>query len=157
MKITLLLTGNTRESYIQLGVDDFRKRIERYMKFEIKTITGSKKKKVLQEEDIKREEAKKILPLCQQNIYTILLDEQGKEFNSVDFATFLNHCFTHQSRDIVFIIGGAYGVTKEVRQNVDHIISLSRMTFSHQLVRLVFTEQLYRALTIIHGEPYHHQ
>ena len=116
-----------------------------------------KNTKNLSEEQIKEEEGKRILKEIQTNQELILLDERGKNFTSVEFASFLTNHFNYNQRDIIFLIGGPYGFSDKVYERANAKMSLSKMTFSHQMVRMIFLEQLYRAATIMKGEPYHHE
>ncbi len=111
----------------------------------------------MREEEVKSAEADIILSQVTKDDIVVLLDERGKEIRSLDFASFMNQRFLSGMKGLVFIIGGAYGADQRIKNRADHILSLSRMTFPHQLVRLLFTEQLYRALTILRNEPYHHE
>ncbi len=155
MKITLLAIGKTNSSEIRNIVDDYSKRINRYIKFEAVYIENNQQK-FSDNEKQKTKEGELILKKLQSGDYLILLDERGKEFNSVQFAEQLNLLFNQSIKNICFVIGGAYGFSEEVYARSNTKISLSRMTFSHQIIRAIFTEQLYRAFTIINNEPYHH-
>jgi len=155
MKITLLAIGKTNSAEIRNIVDDYSKRITRYVKFEAVYIENSQQK-FSDNEKQKIKEGEHILKKLQAGDYLILLDERGKEYNSVQFAEQLNLFFNQSIKNICFVIGGAYGFSEEVYARSNTKISLSRMTFSHQIIRAIFTEQLYRAFTIINNEPYHH-
>ena len=155
MKITLLAIGKTNSSEISNIVDDYSKRINRYVKFEAVYIENSQQK-FSDNEKQKIKEGEHILKKLQAGDYLILLDERGKEYNSVQFAEQLSLFFNQSIKNICFVIGGAYGFSEEVYARSNAKISLSRMTFSHQIIRAIFTEQLYRAFTIINNEPYHH-
>jgi 23S rRNA (pseudouridine1915-N3)-methyltransferase len=155
MKITLLAIGKTNTAEIRNIVDDYSKRINRYVKFEAVYIENNQQK-FSDNEKQKTKEGELILKKLQSGDYLILLDERGKEFNSVQFAEQLNLLFNQSIKNICFVIGGAYGFSEEVYARSNAKISLSRMTFSHQIIRAIFTEQLYRAFTIINNEPYHH-
>jgi 23S rRNA (pseudouridine1915-N3)-methyltransferase len=155
MKITLLAIGKTNTAEIRNIVDDYSKRINRYIKFEPVYIENNQQK-FSDNEKQKTKEGELILKKLQSGDYLILLDERGKEFNSVQFAEQLNLLFNQSIKNICFVIGGAYGFSEEVYARSNAKISLSRMTFSHQIIRAIFTEQLYRAFTIINNEPYHH-
>lgn len=155
MKIKLLLTGKTAKNYISSGMEEYRKRIQRYIGFEISEIeTGKQAGNELM--IVKKTEFKAQLKNIDPGDYIILLDEKGKSLNSIEFSGFIQQKMNESRKCLVFIIGGAYGFTDEMFSKADYIISLSPLTFSHQIVRLVFMEQLYRAMTIIKGEPYHH-
>jgi len=155
MKITLLAIGKTNSAEIRNIVDDYSKRISRYVKFEAVYIENNQQK-FSDNEKQKIKEGEHILKKLQAGDYLILLDERGKEYNSVQFAEQLNLFFNQSIKNICFVIGGAYGFSEEVYARSNTKISLSRMTFSHQIIRAIFTEQLYRAFTIINNEPYHH-
>lgn len=155
MKITLLAIGKTNSAEIRNIFDDYAKRINRYTKFEAVYIDNHQQK-FSDNEKQKIKEGELILKKLQAGDYLILLDEKGKEFNSVQFAEQLNSLFNQSIKNIYFVIGGAYGFSDEVYLRSNAKISLSRMTFSHQIIRTIFAEQLYRAFTIINNEPYHH-
>lgn len=155
MKITLLAIGKTNSAEIRNIVDDYSKRINRCIKFEAVYIENNQQK-FSDNEKQKIKEGEHILKKLQAGDYLILLDERGKEYNSVQFAEQLNLLFNQSIKNICFVIGGAYGFSEEVYARSNAKISLSRMTFSHQIIRAIFTEQLYRAFTIINNEPYHH-
>ena len=135
---------------------DYTERIGHYMPFEVLTIPELKNTKSMPEEQQKEREGEQILKRLQATDTVVLLDEHGKERRSVEFATWLEKK-QHTARRLVFVIGGPYGFPPALYDRADEMISLSMMTFSHQIVRLVFLEQLYRACTIIRGEPYHHE
>ena len=156
MKITLLLSGKTDKSYLDEGIKIYSKRLIHYLNFEIKIIPELKKNKKLTFEQHKENEGKLILKQLKHNDYVILLDENGKEFSSEKFSKFIEKKMINSVGNIVFIVGGPYGFSKDVYEKSKEKIALSKMTFSHQMVRLIFVEQLYRAMSIIKGEPYHH-
>jgi len=156
MKVKLLVTGKTDESYIRNGLDEYEGRVRRYLSFETVEIPGLKKSVHLSKYEWKAKEAAKILPLLNSSDIVVLLDEKGKEMTSVEFSVFLNQKFSSGSKNLVFVVGGPYGFDDAVNKRADFKLSLSRMTFSHQMVRLFFLEQLYRALTILRNESYHH-
>ena len=157
MKISLLVIGKTDEGYLRNGLEIFTNRIPHYILFEMKVIPDIKNTKNLSEEQQKEKEGELILQQIQPSDELFLLDEHGKESSSVEFARFLEKKMISGIKRMVFVIGGPYGFSKSVYLRANGKISLSKMTFSHQMVRLIFTEQLYRALTILKGEPYHHQ
>lgn len=156
MKTELILVGKTNDKHFQAGIDDYVGRITHYMPFSITIIPELKNTKSLSEQQQKEREGEQILRLLQPSDHLVLLDERGKDFRSVEFADWLAHKQL-TARRLVFCIGGPYGFSQAVYNRANERISLSRMTFSHQMVRLVFTEQIYRACTIIKGEPYHHE
>ena len=156
MKTILLLVGKTQSKIFREGIDDYTKRIKHYMPFSITTIPELKNTKNITEEQQRQREGELILKEIQPADTVVLLDEHGSEFTSLQYAG----CLTQKqntARRLVFVIGGPYGFSQDVYARANEKISLSRMTFSHQMVRLIFTEQLYRACTIIKGEPYHHE
>lgn len=156
MKTELILVGKTNDKHFQAGIDEYAARIVHYMPFSITVIPELKNTKSLSEQQQKDREGELILQKLQPSDTLVLLDERGKEMRSVEYAEWLNRQQLN-SRRLVFVIGGPYGFSQAVYDRANAMISLSRMTFSHQMVRLVFTEQLYRACTIIKGEPYHHE
>ncbi len=157
MKITLIQTGKTTSDYILKGVDDYVSRIRRYTAFEIDTVPDLKNTRNMPPDEQKEREGKGIVRLLANDDYIITLDESGKSWSTIEFATNLQKIFMMTKKRVVFITGGPWGVADEVRQRSGMVLSLSRMTFSHQLVRLLFAEQLYRILTVINGDPYHHE
>lgn len=156
MKITLLCIGKTDEAYLSSGIEVYIKRLKHYIDFQIQIIPDIKNRKHLSEAQQKEKEAKLILKNVQSNDLLILLDEQGKHYTSVEFASFIENRMLNHTGNIVFLIGGPYGFDTSVYARGQQLLALSKMTFSHQMVRLFFTEQLYRAMTIIKHEPYHH-
>ena len=156
MKTILILVGKTQSKIFKLGIDDYVSRIEHYMPFSITIIPELKNTKSLSEDQQKQKEGELILKEIQPSDTVVLLDEHGADFRSVEYANWLKQK-QNTARRLVFIIGGPYGFSPDVYARANEKISLSRMTFSHQMVRLIFTEQLYRACTIIKGEPYHHE
>ena len=157
MKISLLTVGKTDIKWVSEGLGVYTSRLRHYLPFEVKEIPELKNVSALTKEQIKIQEGKLILKNLKDSDELILLDEKGKEFRSIEFASFLERKFQSSSRDIVFVIGGAYGFSQEVYDRSSSKIALSKMTFSHQMVRTIFVEQLYRACTIMKGESYHHE
>ena len=157
MKITLLTVGKTDKDWVKQGIDIYASRMKHYFPFTIVEIPELKNASSLSQEQIKTKEGELILKNIKPTDDVILLDERGKEFSSMEFAKTLQDKISYTGKDIVFVIGGAYGFAEAVRQRSNTKISLSRMTFSHQMVRAIFVEQLYRAFTIMKGEPYHHE
>ena len=156
MKTVLILVGKTTDKHFAAGIDDYASRISHYMPFEIVVIPELRNTKSLGEHQQKAAEGELILRQIQPSDTVVLLDEHGKERRSVEYARWLEQR-SMNARRLVFVIGGPYGFSPEVYQRADEKLSLSLMTFSHQMVRLIFTEQLYRACTIIKSEPYHHE
>jgi 23S rRNA (pseudouridine1915-N3)-methyltransferase len=157
MKIKLILVGKTEVEYLQSGVNDYRMRVTHYIPFEIIEIPALKNQVSLSSDVLKSKEAQSIEKFIRQGDVVILLDENGKEMRSVEFAAFLNKQFISGAKNLVFVVGGAFGFDESFKRKAAFLLSLSKMTFPHQLVRLFFTEQLYRALTILKGESYHHE
>jgi 23S rRNA (pseudouridine1915-N3)-methyltransferase len=157
MKVKVLAIGKTDELYLIEGMKDYETRIHRYLSLEIIEIPGLKNASHLGKQEWKAKEAAKILPCLTPGDIVILLDEKGKEMSSVEFASFLNQKFSSGSKNLVFVIGGPFGFDDRVKKKAHFHLSLSQMTFSHQMVRLFFLEQLYRALTILRNEAYHHE
>ena len=157
MKITLLTVGKTEDAYIKEGVDKFLKRLKHYIKFEVVELPELKNTKALSQEQQKAKEAELLFKNFTKTDYVMLLDEGGVEYTSVQFADMLNKKMISSVNNLVFIIGGPYGFDDTIYKRASDKLSLSRMTFSHQMVRLFFVEQVYRAFTILKNEPYHHQ
>ncbi len=156
MKICLLTVGKTDTGWVREGLETYSSRLGRYVRFSVKEIPELKNASSLSKAQVKDKEGSLILASIGPKDMVILLDEHGKEYTSVEFAKEVER-FTASGKNIVFVIGGAYGFSDEVYNRSDGKVSLSKMTFPHQMVRTVFTEQLYRAFTIIKGEPYHHE
>lgn len=157
MKISLITVGKTDISWVKAGLDMYQSRLVHYVPFSIVEIPELKNMSAFTKEQIKEKEGELIMKNIRPSDDVVLLDEHGKEYRSVTFAKMLEEKMSRSGRDIVFVIGGAYGFSGEVYSRADSRISLSQMTFSHQIVRTIFAEQLYRAFTIIKGEPYHHE
>jgi 23S rRNA (pseudouridine1915-N3)-methyltransferase len=157
MKIALLQIGKTSNKNIINGVADYSDRICKYIGFEIITVPDLKNTKSMPVLEQKSREGEKIYKLLTVDDYVILLDEKGEEFSTIGFSEKLKRIFMLPKKRVVFIIGGPFGFSGEVYKRADLRLSLSRMTFSHQLVRLLFAEQLYRILSVIKGDPYHHE
>jgi 23S rRNA (pseudouridine1915-N3)-methyltransferase len=157
MKTALLQTGKTTEAHISVAMDLYASRIRKYTVFDIITIPELKNTKNMPSPEQKSREGKKIIQSLNPDDYVILLDERGKEVRTIEFSELLKKVFMLPKKRIIFVIGGPWGFSEEVYSRADYKLSLSKMTFPHQLVRLLFLEQLYRAFTIIKGEPYHHE
>ena len=157
MKITLLTVGKTDKDWVRQGMDIYVSRMKHYFPFSVVEIPELKNVSSLSEDQIKTKEGELILRNLKSSDDVILLDEHGKEYTSVQLAGILQGKINYECKDIVFVIGGAYGFSDAVYARANSKISLSKMTFSHQMVRTIFTEQLYRAFTIMKGEPYHHE
>lgn len=153
----LLVVGKTSTRYIEEGINEYCRRLTRYTPFLIKVIADIKKNSSLTKAQQKQKEGEQILATLSTSDYVMLLDEHGKQYTSVEFASMLQTKMASGLKRLVFVVGGPYGFSEEVYQRSDAMISLSKMTFSHEMIRLFFTEQVYRALTILRGEPYHHE
>ncbi len=157
MKITLLVVGKTTDNNINKLIDNYLARLKFYTDFSIQVIPELKNSKNLRQDEQKEKEGELILKQVADADDVILLDEHGKEFTSVAFAEQINKRALSGRRKVYFVVGGPYGFSEKVYQRANSLISFSKMTFSHQMIRLFFVEQLYRAYTIIKGEPYHHE
>lgn len=157
MKVTLLVVGKTNDPHFIAGIEEYTKRIRHYLPFDIEVIPELKNTKSLSEEQQKEKEADLLLKAFQPGDYIVLLDEHGKEHRSLEFASWMEKRMAAGLKRTVFVVGGPYGFSPRIYQTAQEKISLSRMTFSHQMIRLIFTEQIYRAMTIINHEPYHHE
>ena len=157
MKTCLLVIGKTDASYIRAGIEEYEKRLKRYLPFEMKVLPDVKNAKNLSEGLQKEKEAEMILEQLQPTDWVIVLDEKGKHYTSMEFSDYLAQKMLAGIKRLVFVVGGPYGFAQSVYQRANEKISLSKMTFSHQMVRLIFVEQIYRAMTILKGEPYHHE
>ena len=156
MKVILLSVGKTDHLLLSQIIEDYRKRVNHYIPFEMKMVADPKNRKNLSEKEQKREEALLLLKTLQPSDYVVLLDDKGKQYRSAEFARYIEKKSHSVPRQLVFVVGGPYGFAPEMYDRAAETISLSKMTFTHQMVRLVFAEQLYRAMTIMHNEPYHH-
>jgi|SRR6056297_128428 len=156
MKVKLLMVGKTVQQFMSSGFENYQQRMVHYIPFESKVIPELKKTKNLSENQQKIKEGELIINQIQPADFVVLLDENGKELSSVGFARWMEKFMINGMKDVVFVVGGAYGFSEQVYKRCNFKMSLSKMTFSHQMVRLIFIEQLYRAMTIIKGEPYHH-
>ncbi|GEO07920.1 23S rRNA (pseudouridine(1915)-N(3))-methyltransferase RlmH [Segetibacter aerophilus] len=157
MKIQLWSVGKVHESYVKEGVEDFTKRISKYYPVEWKIVSPARQTTNSLEGDIKKNEAQTILTGLQKDDYLVLLDEKGKEINSPQVAAMIESRGNNSTKNLVFLIGGAFGVDEQVKARANFIWSLSPLVFPHQLVRLMLAEQVYRACTIIRNEKYHHE
>lgn len=157
MEIELLTIGKTNSSYLQTGIEDYCKRLRRYIPFSIRSLPDIKNTKKFTDAQQKEAEGRDILATLGASDLIILLDERGKQYSSLEFAEFLNRAMVSGKKRLIFVVGGPYGFSPAVYERADGKVSLSRMTFSHEMVRLFFTEQIFRAMTILRGEPYHHE
>ena len=156
MTITLLTVGKTDVNWVKEGLDVYTSRLGHYVPFSVVEIPELKKVKALSQQQIKEKEGALILKQLSAQDSLILLDERGPQYSSVEFARYLEKQLGSGARSLVCVVGGAYGFSESVYQRAQGMLSLSKMTFSHQMVRTIFAEQLYRAFTILKGEPYHH-
>lgn len=157
MKIELAVIGKTSIGYLKQGIDEYIKRLKHYVPFEIKYIDDIKNTKNISEDQQKRTEGAKILSLLDKSDFVVLLDEHGKEYTSMQYSSYIQKRMLSGAKKVVFVIGGSYGFSQEVYDRANDKISFSKMTFNHEMIRLIFMEQLYRAYTIINHEPYHHE
>ncbi len=157
MKITLAVIGKTNGKFLIDGIEEYSKRLSFYIPFNILYLPDVKNNKKLSEEQQKTLEGNTILNALENSDYVVLLDEHGKEFTSMEFSKYIEKKMSSVPKRLVFIVGGPYGFSQEVKNRANEKISLSKMTFSHEMIRLIFTEQLYRAMTIMNNEPYHHE
>lgn len=156
MKITLLVVGKTTDARLQTMIEDYQQRLKHYIPFDITVIPELRNAKALSEAQQKDQEGIEILRRITPSMDVILLDEHGREYRSIEYAQWIQKKMA-AGRDVTFIVGGPYGFSPAVYERANGKISLSKMTFSHQMIRLFFTEQIYRAMTILRGEPYHHE
>ena len=156
MKISLLVIGKTTDGRLVSLIDDYRQRLSHYVPFELVVIPDIKNAKALSQEQLKTQEGNEILRCLTPSADVWLLDEHGREFRSIEFADFLQKKMG-SGRDLILVIGGAYGFSPAVYERANGKLSLSQMTFSHQMIRLMAIEQIYRAMTILRNEPYHHE
>ena len=157
MRLTLLTVGRTDISWVRQGLDMYVGRLKHYISFDLVEIPELKNVSAFSQDQIKQKEGELILSKLKPADEVILLDEHGREFRSIEFSRFIEERMSRSGRDMVFVIGGAYGFSDAVYARANSKLSLSKMTYSHQLVRTIFAEQLYRAFTIMRGEPYHHE
>lgn len=156
MKVELWVIGKTAFPYLEDGIHLYTKRLQHYLPFELVVLPDVKQSKNLSKAQIKTREGELVLKKVESSDVLLLLDERGKQYSSEDFAQALEGFLQKSAKRLIFLVGGAYGFSDEVYKRADAMLSLSKMTFSHQMVRLFFVEQLYRALTILRNEPYHH-
>ncbi len=157
MKLILLLTGKTDQIWIRDGIAEYSRRISKYIRFESEVLPEVRNRGSRPAEWVKAKEAEKILSYCKKDDHVVILDEHGTCFSTLEFAEWLKRTTLLPAKRVLFVIGGAYGFDHSVAARADQMISLSRLTFSHQLVRLLFAEQLYRILSVNAGDPYHHE
>jgi 23S rRNA (pseudouridine1915-N3)-methyltransferase len=156
MKITLIVTGKTSEPWLAQGIAEYAGRLQHYTAFSVTELPGIRGASSMPMAKLQQEESRLLLKILEPFDRVVLLDERGAGMTSPEFAQFLQKAMNGGVRRMAFVVGGAYGFSDDLRAKGYQMISLSRMTFSHQMIRLFFTEQLYRAFTILKGEPYHH-
>ncbi len=157
MKTTLIVIGKTDAGYLAEAIDEYKSRLAHYIPFEMEVIPDVKNVKNLSEAQQKEKEGELILKSVQAGDYLVLLDDKGKEYTSMQFAAYMEKKMQTVPKRLVFVVGGPYGFSEAVYGAASEKISLSKMTFSHQMIRLIFIEQIYRAMTILNHEPYHHE
>ncbi len=157
MKITFLVVGKTTDKRLTSLIDDYAERVTHYTPFSMEVIPELKNTKALSAEQQKQREGELLQKQLRKGDYVVLLDEGGRDFRSMEFARYIERKLTTVAQRLVFIVGGPYGFSDDIYKLAAEKVSLSKMTFSHQMVRLFFVEQLYRAMTILRGEPYHHE
>ncbi len=156
MKVILVIVGKTDEAYLETGINKYVDRLKHYIPFEIKLIPDIRNTRKLSEDQQKVKEGELILQQVSPGDEVVLLDEGGKQYSSRQFSEFMEQKLLRGIKRLIFVIGGPYGFSPDVYNKSQGKLSLSKMTFSHQMVRLIFTEQLYRAMTILKNQPYHH-
>ncbi|MBE6309793.1 MAG: 23S rRNA (pseudouridine(1915)-N(3))-methyltransferase RlmH [Bacteroidales bacterium] len=157
MKISLIVIGKTNSKFLIDGINEYTKRLSYYLPFSIEYLPDVKNNRKLTVEQQMVIEGNNILNAIEKSDYVVLLDEHGKEFTSMEFSKYIEKKMSSVPKRLVFVVGGPYGFTQEVKDRANEKISMSKMTFSHEMIRLIFTEQLYRAMTILNNEPYHHE
>ena len=157
MEIELLTVGKTTIRFVIDGIEEYTRRLKHYIPYSIRTIPDIKNTSKMDQAKQKEEEGKKILEAVSNSDYVVLLDERGRQYSSMEFSAFIEKQMVAGRRKVIFVVGGPYGFSKAVYDRADSLLSLSKMTFNHEMVRLFFTEPVYRAMTITRGEPYHHE
>lgn len=157
MEIELLTVGKTTIRFVEDGIAEYTRRLKHYIPYSIKSLPDIRNAAKMDQGRQKEEEGKKILESVGNSDFVVLLDERGKQYGSVEFSAFIEKQMIAGRRRVVFVVGGPYGFSQQVYDRADSMLSLSKMTFNHEMVRLFFTEQVYRAMTILRGEPYHHE
>ena len=157
MKAILLTVGKTNDANFKKSIEEYQNRLKHYIQFEIEELPELKNTKALSEEEQKQKEGEMIAKQLETGDEVILLDDKGIEFTSMQYADWIRKKMSSGQKRLIFVVGGPYGFSQDIYKRANGKISLSKMTFSHQMVRLIFVEQLYRAMTILKGEPYHHE
>lgn len=157
MKVKLLVVGQTNMKFVEQGFDEFASRLKHYTDFEFLVIPNPKNSGKLEPAELKNKEAESVLAKFHSSDFVVLLDEKGNEYTSIEFSAFLQKRMNSGVKNLVFVVGGAFGFSEKMYERANSKLSLSKMTFSHQLIRLIFAEQLYRAFTILRNEKYHNE
>ena len=157
MEIELLTIGKTSIRFVEDGIAEYIRRLKHYIPYSIKSLPDVKNASKMDQAKQKDAEGEKILDVISNSDFVVLLDERGKQYSSIEFSAFLEKQMISGRRKVIFVVGGPYGFSKPVYDRADSLLSLSKMTFNHEMVRLFFTEQIYRAMTILRGAPYHHE
>ena len=157
MNVVLLTIGKTRTRYVSEGIEEYLKRLKRYIHCEIVEIPDVKNAGRISKDEQKEAEGQLIISRLQPADHVVLLDERGRQYTSMEFSARLQHIFSSGKKRLVLVVGGPYGFSKAVYDRANELLSLSKMTFNHEMVRLFITEQIYRGMTILRGEPYHHE
>ncbi|MEA3475700.1 MAG: 23S rRNA (pseudouridine(1915)-N(3))-methyltransferase RlmH [Candidatus Cloacimonadota bacterium] len=156
MKVNILVVGKNKDEFVNLAEQEYLKRLQPYLSIKLVTIPSIKVSQHVEIKKIKNAEAEIILKRIPDNSFSIALDEKGNEFTSIEFANHLNKLLVSQNKTLYFIVGGPHGLSDKVKEYCDEIISLSKLTFTHQIIRIILLEQIYRAMTIIKGKKYHY-
>lgn len=157
MEIELLTIGKTTIKFVEYGIAEYTKRLKHYIPYSIRFLPDIRNASRMDKEKQKEEEGKRMLEAITPSDFLVLLDERGRQYSSMEFSSFLEKQMIAGRRKVIFAVGGPYGFSRQVYDRADSMLSLSKMTFNHEMVRLFFTEQVYRGMTILRGEPYHHE
>jgi 23S rRNA (pseudouridine1915-N3)-methyltransferase len=157
VRIKIVVIGKTTKGFVELGVDEYLKRLKRYIKVEVLVLPDVKNSKNLSVEQLLLKEEELLLAALAESADVVLLDERGRELSSIEFSQFLQTKMLAGSKELIIVVGGAYGVSNKIKERVKFQLSMSKFTFSHQMIRLILVEQIYRSMTILKGEPYHHE
>ncbi len=157
MEIELLTIGKTGIRFVEDGIAEYTRRLKHYIPYLIKSLPDIRNASKIENAKQKEEEGKKLLEVITPSDYVVLLDERGKQYSSLEFSSFIEKQMISGKRKVIFVVGGPYGFSQALYDRANSLLSLSRMTFNHEMVRLFFTEQVYRAMTILRGESYHHE
>lgn len=157
MEIELLTIGKTTIKFVEDGIAEYTKRLKHYIPYSIRSLPDIRNASRMDKEKQKEEEGKRMLEAITPSDFLVLLDERGRQYSSIEFSSFLEKQMIAGRRKVIFAVGGPYGFSRQVYDRADSMLSLSKMTFNHEMVRLFFTEQVYRGMTILRGEPYHHE